>query len=329
MGDAPARYGAAVGAGTYLPKIALAELYLGRGEVGAATELLDHCIRDFPAFIGVVSPYAATLLDGGASPDEAVAEVESRVAEVTPSVRYMLASVLYGRGAMSAAEHQYREVLASRPTSSQIRVSLAESLLHQCRYADAATEAAGVDADDPFAALAARIELWGALGAGDLERGQTARAKAVAAAVPSTQLEVFDAWAALAGPERELRRLPVAAAPLLGAILETLLSAKDYPTFDLLAGLIGASALPEREQREMRASMFLRFGLLGPAAQEWMAVCQTEPDHRAMLGLARVSAAHGGAEDAIVFAAEALKLDPRSDAARKIMDRFTPAVAAA
>jgi tetratricopeptide (TPR) repeat protein len=56
MGDAPARYGATVGAGTYLPKIALGELYLNRGDVAAATELLDECITEFPGFVGVVGP---------------------------------------------------------------------------------------------------------------------------------------------------------------------------------------------------------------------------------------------------------------------------------
>jgi tetratricopeptide (TPR) repeat protein len=329
MGDAPARYGAAVGSGTYLPRIALAELHLKRGDVQQATELLEQCVGEFPGFVGVVGPYATALLAAGASPEAVVAEIEARVAAVTPTVRFMLASVLYGRGAMVAAERQYREVLASRPTSSQVRVALAEALLHQRRYLDAVTEAAAVSADDPFAALAARIELWGALAGKDLDRAASGRAKAAQAGVPDAQLEVFDAWASLAGPARQPRRLPVAAAPLLGAILETLLSAQDLSTFELLLGLIEHSDLPEREQREMRASIYLRFGFLAPAAQEWMAICESAPDHRALLGLAHVSAAHGATEDAVVFATEALNLDPTSDAARHILARFAPAAAAA
>ena len=40
MGDAPARYTAVVGCGTYLPRIALAELYLHSGDAEQALELL-------------------------------------------------------------------------------------------------------------------------------------------------------------------------------------------------------------------------------------------------------------------------------------------------
>ncbi|HET7047124.1 MAG TPA: glycosyltransferase [Solirubrobacteraceae bacterium] len=329
MGDAPARYGATVGAGTYLPKISLAELYLSRGELQQATELLDECITEYPGFVGVVGPYATALLAGGATPDAVVSEIEGRVAEVTLNVRFVLGTVLYARGAMFAAERQYREVLASRPTSSQVRVALAEALLHQRRYLDAAAEAAAVGGDDAFAPLAARIELWGALAGEDLAGAKTAQAKAAAAGVPTAQLEVFDAWASLLGPDRAPRQLPVAATPLFGAILETLLSAQDLKTFELLVGLIEHSALPEREQREMRASMYLRVGLLAPAAQEWMAICESAPDARALVGLARVSAAHGAAEDAVVFATEALNLEPTSEAARVILGRFAPTAAAA
>src|SRR5262249_8419808 len=162
-------------------------------------------------------PYATALLAGGATPDAVVSEIEGRVAEVTLAVRFMLASVLYTRGAMTAAERQYREVLAGRPTSSQVRVALAEALLHQRRYLDAATEAGAVPGDDAFAALAARIELWGALAGEDLPGAKAAQAKAAAVGVPASQLEVFDAWASLLGPGQTPRQLPVAATPLLGA----------------------------------------------------------------------------------------------------------------
>ena len=201
MGDAPARYGATVGAGTYLPKISLAELYLNRGEIQQATELLDECITEFPGFVGVVGPYATALIAGGATPDAVVSEIESRVAEVTLAVRFVLGTVLYARGAMAAAERQYREVLAGRPSSSQVRVALAEALLHQRRYVDAAIEAGAVPGDDAFAPLAARIELWGSLAGEDLARATAAQAKAAAVGVPASQLEVFDAWASLLGPQ--------------------------------------------------------------------------------------------------------------------------------
>ncbi|HJS97022.1 MAG TPA: glycosyltransferase, partial [Solirubrobacteraceae bacterium] len=65
MGDAPARYGAAVGAGTHHPRIALAELYMRRGRLDEARELLDWCVSEHPDFIGVIDPYATVLLRSG------------------------------------------------------------------------------------------------------------------------------------------------------------------------------------------------------------------------------------------------------------------------
>jgi hypothetical protein len=65
--------------------------------------------------------------------------------------------------------------------------------------------------------------------------------------------------------------------------------------------------------------MYLRHGFLQSAAREWMAVCEHEPDARALLGLARVAAAHGMPEDAATFAAQSLVLDPDNDAARALL----------
>jgi Flp pilus assembly protein TadD len=74
--------------------------------------------------------------------------------------------------------------------------------------------------------------------------------------------------------------------------------------------------------------MYLRYGFLASAAQEWMAICQVQPDARALAGLARVALAHGQGEEAIVFATEALKLDPTSPAARDVVARCAPVAGA-
>jgi tetratricopeptide (TPR) repeat protein len=321
MGDAPSRYGGAVGGGSYLPRIALAELYLASGELESARELLEWCLAKHPSFIGVVAPYATVLLRAGADGETVAAEIEARIGDPTAAARFTLASVLYAHGMMAAAERQYRAVLTARPQSSQVRTQLAESLLNQGRYAEAADEAAAVSEDDAFAGLACRIELWGRIAAGELEAAQSATARATRAGVSQPQLEVFGAWLALAGGVGEPHSLTVAATPLLGVILETLLRAHDFETFEKLTLLLERSALPTREQRELLASMYLAHGFLASAAKEWMAVCESRPDARALLGLARVAAAHGKLENAAVFAGEALRHDPASPAARELLAR--------
>jgi two-component SAPR family response regulator len=144
-------------------------------------------------------------------------------------------------------------------------------------------------------------------------------ARAGRAGVPPVELELFAAWTALAGGDPEPRRLPVAATPLLGVILEALLRSHDFETFELLVPLLERSQLPRREQRELLGSMYLRHGFLASAAREWMAVCEEQADSRALIGLARVASAHGSREDAVTFAAEALRLDPDSRQASEIL----------
>jgi tetratricopeptide (TPR) repeat protein len=330
MGDAPARYGPTRGSGTYLPRISLAQLHVRHGEFEKARELLDWCITEHPDFAGVVQPYATVMLALGASPDAVADEIETRIPELSPSVRFILAGALYRHGAMQAAEQQYRAALAARPTSFHIRTGLAEALLHQGRYADAAVEAAHVAEDHPFAALAARIELWGRIASKDFEAAAGALAGAAQAGVPAVELEAFAAWLELArdssagGTPTEPRSLPIAATPLLGVILETELGLHDFETFETLVKLLDRSALPQREQRELLASMYLAHGFLASAAQEWMAVCEARPDARALLGLARVAERHGELDDAAVFASEALCHDPSNSAARHILTRCAP-----
>ena len=107
-----------------------------------------------------------------------VAEIERRIPDAAASVRFMLGSALFAAGAMAAAERQYREVLSSRPHNAQARAQLAETLVHQRRYAEAAAEAALIEGDEAFAALGCRIELWGLIASGDLEGARAVHARA-------------------------------------------------------------------------------------------------------------------------------------------------------
>ncbi len=310
MGDGPALYGSAVGWGTFMPRVVLAELHAKRGELDQVRTLLEWCIREHPEFTGVVQPYAAVLLRAGVAPDEVVAEIERRVPDATASVRFMLGAALFAAGAMEAAERQYREVLGSRPHNAQARAQLTETLLHQRRYDEAATEATVIGEDDAFTALGCRMELWGLIAGGDLAGARTALGRAPGAGMSASEIAVFSGWLELAEGAPEPRRLSVASVPLLGVILDTLLRAHDFETFETLTTLLGRSEFPPRERRELLANMYLEHGFLASAAQEWMAVCEADGDARAFHGLAQVSVANGQLEDAAVFAEEAVRIDP-------------------
>ncbi|HLJ03327.1 MAG TPA: glycosyltransferase [Solirubrobacteraceae bacterium] len=324
MGDAPARYGATVGAGTYLPMLALAELALARGEVEAARDELERCVAAHPTFFGAVGPLATVLLQAGLDPDAVVAEIEERVAKATPTIRFMLATALHQHGALDAAGRQYRAVLESRPSASQVRVTLAELLLQRGDYAGAAELAGSVDVEDAFAALAARIELWATIAGRGQEHLGLAQARAREAGVSPAELDVFSRWAALSAGQPLDGPLAIGGTPLLGVILERLLALHEFETFELLLPALIGSELPRREQQELLGGLYLRYGFLQSAAREWLTVCESAPDSRAFVGLARVALAHGSEADAATFAAQALTLDGSSAPARELLEALSP-----
>ena len=137
-------------------------------------------------------------------------KIETSVPELTPTARFVLATTFFSHGAMAAAEGQFRAVLEARPTSSEVRVQLAETLLNQRIYSEAATEATQIADDDPFAGLACRIELWSLIASGDTEEAQAATARAARAGVPAAELEVFAGWTEIATgtPEQPLAQAP-------------------------------------------------------------------------------------------------------------------------
>jgi tetratricopeptide (TPR) repeat protein len=323
LGDAPAGYGAAVGAGTFVPRVALAERHLERGETRAARELLAWCVEHHPEFLAVAGPYAAALLRDGVDPVEVVTELE-RLETVTPAVRVLLAGALRERGVAAIAEQQYRLALTASPSNAAARLALAETLLARGAWEEAAAEAMLVTEDDPYAGLACRIALCGLIGRGDPAAARAAMERAARAGLPSAEQEVFRGWLAIAAGAPAPDGLGIASVPMLGVILDLLLRGGDTERFAALAPALRGSRLPAREQRQLLAEMFLGQGMLADAGREWMAVCADAPDARALLGLARVAASAGMAEDAITFASGALELEPDCRPARELLQRLAP-----
>jgi tetratricopeptide (TPR) repeat protein len=318
MGDAPSKYSSVVGTGSYLALIALSQLS-GSHEAEA---LLERCLDEHPGFLGVVHPLAGAMLANGRAAADVVAAVESRVASITPSVRFMLGTALYEAGAAEAAEAQFRGVLDQQPSSVPARVALAETILSQARYAEAAAVAAEVEPGAPAAGSARRTELFGLLVAGETGAAGAALTR-VRAELHPAESDLFAAWHAAASGGELPATLPRDAAPLLTMSLEALLRVKEVDAFGLLVPLIERVGLPARERRETLASMYMRRGYLESAADEWIASIQElGPDAPALTGLALVAAARELPEDALMFAREARAIDPNHAAASRLVQKL-------
>ncbi len=327
MGDAPRRYTATQGSGSYLPRLQLAELRRQAGDYPEATRLLEYCLREYPRFIGSVLPYASVLLAGGVEPGEVVARVEQHVPDPPPAARFMLGTALYEFGATVAGELQFRAVLERQPHSSRARVALGEALLAQRRYGEAAEVACELANDDTLAVIARRTELFGRMAGGDTDAAEGALERAREAGMPEFELDLFATWRELAGGEGDTAALSEQAVAPLEVMLEALLRVHDFKVFEVLLAALAQTPIQARERRELLACLYLRRGFLASAAEEWMAVCEQEPDIPALLGLARVAAARGMAEEMSDFAAEALARDPDNEAAATLLAQAHAAAA--
>ena len=326
MGDAPSKYSATVGCGTYMALVGLAEVRRAQGRRAEAVTLLRRCLSEYPRYLGAVMPLAQAMLADDAEASSVVAAIEELVADMTPSVRFMLGAALYEAGHPVVAEAEFRRVLAAQPQNGAVHVAIAEALLSQSRWAEAVEAARNADGGG-FATLAARSLLFGAIMAGDDDAFADGVERARAADLDNAQVQAFEAWHAVHTDGEAPSSLPLAAAPLVGTILEALLRVEEFDAFEKLHVLIEACPLPARERRELMATMYFRRGFLDSAADEWVTAVQEQgADARALIGLAQVAYARELPEEAVVFAAEAQALEPDHAGAARLLAALAPAV---
>lgn len=302
-GDAPSALSPTVGCGSYLALVRLAAVEAKRGDAAAGEAALRRCLREHPAYLGSVLPLASAMLARGDAADAVAATIEEGVAEVTPSVRFMLASALYEAGHAEHAEPLFAAVVAAHPGRGAARLALAETLLSQRRYLEAADAVAAVADEDVAAPAAARSELFAViLAGGPLEE---ARLRAARRGLAVAELDLFAAWAE-AGTYPPLD--PAVAGPL-ATMLEALLRVEEFEAFEALLPALAATGITPRERHRLLAGIYTRRGYLESAADEWVDLCEEDgPDPEALEALAWLAAARGLSEDARILRETALEL---------------------
>lgn len=324
MGDAPSRYSATVGCGTYLARTVLADVERARGDVEAAERLLRDVRREHPQFLSAVEPLAAIMLQRGADPDDVVDAVEAG-GDLSAAGRFMLAVPLHEHGAAAQAERQLRLALEAQRDSPPLRLALSEALLSQGRLEEAAEVVDVLGPDSDWGAPAARTICFALLA--DESRDATAAeldaalARARDAGLAEPDLRLLHAWRARRDGAPPPPSLPGACAAPGLVMLEALLRLEAFERFGELLPIVEAIALPWRERHERLAAMYLRRGFLESAADEWAAVVQEAgPDVPALLGLAQVAAIRGMHEDVAVFVEEVRRIEPDNPVAARILE---------
>jgi tetratricopeptide (TPR) repeat protein len=323
MGDAPARYVATAGSGTFLALSFLASVRTERGDVAGAEEIYRRSLAEHPDYVAPVLPLVTSMLRRGCTPDEAAAVVPTE----RPSAMLLAGTACHETGQAEAAESWFRRALTHQPANGVARIGLIEALLSQRRYAEAEEEAAREPDDSPVARQASLARLFAAAALGNPTRIDAALAAAAQTDLHEHELELYRAWrAALAG--EDAARLPAAAGGTLLTVLEALLRVHDFEAFETAHALWQRVALPEVERREALGRVYFRRGFVESAAEEWLEAARTEPTPGVLLGLAQLAYTQGLEGDAISFLDTALELDPSSADAAKMKEAIEQRLAA-
>ncbi len=302
MGDSPPRYPSDAGCGSHLALVALAEMRTEGGESAPALTLLERCLSEHPSHLGAIVPYVGARLADGADGDS-MAETLGRLrGGMSVQARLVLGQALRDHRQPLAAQEQLELVLEDRPDSELARVALAEVLIAQRLYGEAVAVLQAVSPTGSQGLPAARTRLFALLAGGNEDQMAVLHATehARAGGMSVAELDLFVAWRQLTVSGSTDHEPGLASVPRLLAMLETLLLAQDFETFEALLGLMARSSLPERERRELLAEMYERGGFHSSAAEEWMAVCRGGPRRQGIAGACQggagsVDASGGGA----------------------------------
>jgi tetratricopeptide (TPR) repeat protein len=315
LGDAPTRYAAVVGSGTYLALSLLGETAERQGKRDDAESFYLRSLSEHPEYVPPVLHVVGMLLARGATLDE----LRSKLPLDRPSAALLAATACLEAQHLLEAEELFLEVLDRQPANDAARIGLAEARLARCAWTEAVEAASGIEAESPLARAAAGEILFAHAAAGDEPALRTALTASESVQLGLGDRLLYGAWAdAIAGKEWA-SSLPAAAAKTAATALEALLRVRKFQSFELLARVSESIAVPRDEWREVLARLYLRRGFLSSAADEWIASVKEQPTARAFVGLAQVAFAQSLPDDATAFAEHALALDPQAGDAQRLL----------
>jgi tetratricopeptide (TPR) repeat protein len=326
MGDAPSRFVAVSGKGSFQARHLLAIALRHDGDTTGARTQLELAIEEAPYFLSSHTELVDLLLRTGADPVEvsttADALLGARAGSTQPNV--LLGAVFHEAGAFDVAESRYDRALATSPTAATALVARAELRLAQGRLQDAWDDAMAVDSLDPYAGVAGMTAFLAAAAMGEAAKAVVpAERIASSTTIPAAERSVYVAWRQLLDPSDTVHVIvPVgpSAAQVLMRNLEALARLEATDAFEQLYPLV-ERVVPDGRERGLRlADLYLRLQFADMAGEELMLVAQQHgPDATVLAGLGKVATMKQMWEDAEVFFTEALQLDPNQREASRLL----------
>jgi tetratricopeptide (TPR) repeat protein len=328
LGDAPARYVAVTGKGTFQARQLLARALREQGHVEEARAQLEAALREQPGYQAALADLVELVLGSGgdaAAVGEAVDAALGELRSSAPTANLLVGAALHEAGFLEEADSRYERVLASQPTHGPALVARAELRLAAREFERAWELAMQVDPLDRLAPAGAQSAFLAAaaLGRGDLVVPAAERI-AQAQSLPATERAVYVAWRQLIAPGEGVRALVPTDAVAREALLRNLQAlALVHATdaFEVLHGLVDA-VIPDAYERGMAMSgLYLRLAFPDMAGTELMALAERfGPDAAILAGLGKVATIKEMWEDAEVLLDESLQLDPTQAEARQLLD---------
>jgi tetratricopeptide (TPR) repeat protein len=328
LGDAPARYVAVSGKGSFQARHLRAQALRQLGRIDEARSELEAALESAPRYQPALADLAELLLAGSDDVERVEAQLDavlgSRCDAATPNL--VIGACLHEAGHLDEADARYRRVLEVRPKDSSALVARAEIALAQHGFEEAWQLGMQVDELDRLAAAGAQSAFLAAaaLGRAELVAAPATRIEQ-AATLAATERAVYVAWRQLLAPGDGVRALIPSDSLARDVLVRNLYAlARMHATdaFELLHDGLAAAVMPDAYERGMQlAQLYLRLSFPDMAGSELMTLAERfGPDAAILTALAKVATIKQMWDDAEVLLSESLQLDPAQPEAERLLD---------
>lgn len=323
MGDAPARYVAVAGKGSYQARELLARALSQLGDNVGAQHELEQALREEPHYHPAVVMLMKLLAGEGWSNERIDEHLDQILSRVTWAGNLAIGFNFHEVGAHDLAQQRYERVLETNPKNAHALSALSELMLVNGDLQSAWDFGMGIDELDRLAYLGGKSATLAAAALGDRELfAQSSSRVESADALPASERSFYAAWKNIVSPTGAISLVPSDEAAQ-GAIIKNLAALAKLQATDAFEELHELMALvfPEPRSRGMAmANLYVEHGFADLAGEELMNIAEHfGPDASVLTGLGKVATLKGMWDDALVLLEESLVLDPAQRDAKNLV----------